>query len=465
MHLAEQLLDLSLSPLTLLLMIFLISALESLAVVGLLVPGVVLVTAAASMAGHQGVDVVWLLLAAFLGAVIGDGVSFKLGYDHHEQVTKRWPLAQHPEWLGRGARFFERYGIYSVFIGRFVGPVRPIIPLVAGMMHMRPRTFLWANVSSAAIWAPAYVLPGYLLGHTWQRYLELPSNIETAVFAIAAIIVALIVVFSWGRAQVGRHGRLYLMTARLVRRVPFIRRPWLAMSHSGEVPLASLLLLIIALAAFSGWTLYILQSNGPLALDLQAQRLFEWLHTAPLLSVSVFLAKLGDKLGIVVLIVPWALWLLLHKRIDVLSHWAVALGGVALLNTAGKAAFGRARPDTPDYLTGSLSYPSAHTSGFVVVIGLAAAFVAAECSRQYRLWIYWAAILLVVPMALSRLLLGVHWLSDLIGGALLGLIVCALVRLSWQRRARPALPPCPVTLLVGATVVLMGLRVGFLPPV
>ncbi|WP_447957760.1 bifunctional DedA family/phosphatase PAP2 family protein [Vreelandella sp. EE7] len=465
MHLAEQLLDLSLSPLTLLLMIFLISALESLAVVGLLVPGVVLVTAAASMAGHQGVDVIWLLLAAFLGAVIGDGVSFKLGYDHHEQVTKRWPLSQHPEWLGRGARFFERYGIYSVFIGRFVGPVRPIIPLVAGMMHMRPRTFLWANVSSAAIWAPAYVLPGYLLGHTWQRYLELPSNIETAVFAIAAIIVALIVVFSWGRAQVGRHGRLYLMTARLVRRVPFIRRPWLAMSHSGEVPLASLLLLIIALAAFSGWTLYILQSNGPLALDLQAQRLFEWLHTAPLLSVSVFLAKLGDKLGIVVLMTPWALWLLLHKRIDVLSHWAVALGGVALLNTAGKAAFGRARPDTPDYLTGSLSYPSAHTSGFVVVIGLAAAFVAAECSRQYRLWIYWAAILLVVPMALSRLLLGVHWLSDLIGGALLGLIVCALVRLSWQRRARPALPPCPVTLLVGATVVLMGLRVGFLPPV
>ncbi|WP_447528503.1 bifunctional DedA family/phosphatase PAP2 family protein [Vreelandella sp. TE19] len=465
MHLAEQLLDLSLSPLTLLLMIFLISALESLAVVGLLVPGVVLVTAAASMAGHQGVDVVWLLLAAFLGAVIGDGVSFKLGYDHHEQVTRRWPLAQHPEWLGRGARFFERYGIYSVFIGRFVGPVRPIIPLVAGMMRMRPRTFLWANVSSAAIWAPAYVLPGYLLGHTWQRYLELPSNIETAVFAIAAIIVALIVVFSWGRAQVGRHGRLYLMTARLVRRVPFIRRPWLAMSHSGEVPLASLLLLIIALAAFSGWTLYILQSNGPLALDLQAQRLFDWLHTAPLLSVSVFLAKLGDKLGIVVLIAPWALWLLLHKRIDVLSHWAVALGGVALLNTVGKAAFGRARPDTPDYLTGSLSYPSAHTSGFVVVIGLAAAFMAAECSRQYRLWIYWAAILLVVPMALSRLLLGVHWLSDLIGGALLGLIVCALVRLSWQRRARPALPPCPVALLVGATVVLMGLRVGFLPPV
>ncbi|MCP1313709.1 bifunctional DedA family/phosphatase PAP2 family protein [Halomonas sp. 707D7] len=463
MHLAEQLLDLSLSPLMLLLLIFLISALESLAVVGLLVPGVVLVTAAASMAGHQDVEVAWLLIAAFLGAVVGDGVSFKLGYDHREQVTKRWPLAQHPEWLGRGARFFERYGIYSVFIGRFVGPVRPIIPLVAGMMRMPPRTFLLANIASAIIWAPAYVLPGYLLGHTWQRYLSVPPNIENAVLVIAAIVVVLAVGFSWGRAQVGRHGRLYLMTARAARRLPFTRRPWLAMSHSGEVPLASLLLFVIAFTSFCAWTLYVLKHPEALSLDLQAQRLFTWLETPALHTASLGFAKLGDKLGITILILPWAAWLLARRRLDVLLHWAAALGGIALLNTLGKAAFGRARPDTPEYLVGSLSYPSAHTSGFVVVVGLAAAFIAGECARKYRVWIYWVAIALVVPMALSRLMLGVHWLSDLIGGALLGLTLCALVRLSWQSRRRAPLPACPLALLLGATLVLMGLRIAYLP--
>lgn len=457
--------SLSLSPAMLLLLVLLISLVESLALVGLLVPGVVLITAVASIAGHQSIGLPWMVSAAFIGAVLGDGISFKLGYHHHEQVTNRWPLKMHPEWLGRGTRFFQRYGIYSVFIGRFVGPVRPIIPLVAGMMRMPPRTFLWANLASAAVWAPAYLLPGYLLGRTWQQNFNLPPNVENAILIMAASVVVLAVVFSWLRAQVGRHGWLYLAIARLIRRVPFMRRPWLNMSQSGEVPLASLLLLVVALASLSAWTLLVMHHQDPLPIDLQAQQLFSWLNTPPTLMLSLGLAKIGDKLGVITLLLPWALWLAFHKRFDALAHWSVALGGIALLNTFGKALFGRARPNTPDYLTGSLSYPSAHTSTSVVVAGLAAAFLAAGLPRKRRFWLYWLAIAYATPMALSRLLLGVHWLSDLIGGALLGLVVCALVRLSWQRRPRPHFPPCPWMLLGVASLVLISIRISFLPPV
>lgn len=457
--------SLSLSPTMLLLLVLLISLAESLALVGLLVPGVVLITAVASLAGHQSIELPWLISAAFIGALLGDGISFKLGYHHREQVTQRWPLVQHPEWLGRGARFFERYGIYSVFIGRFVGPVRPIIPLVAGMMHMPPRTFLWANFTSAALWAPAYVLPGYLLGRTWQEHLDLPPGVKTALVIMAASVVVLAVVFSWGRAQVGRHGRLYLATARLARKVSFMRRPWLSMSQSGEVPLASLLLLIVALTCLSGWTLLVVHHDGPLPLDLQVQRLFLWLENTTLIETGAVFAKIGDKLGIASLLLPWALWMLLQKRLDALLHWGTAVGGIALLNTLGKAYFGRARPETPDYLTGSLSYPSAHTSTSVVILGLVAAFVASELARQKRVWIYWVAITLAVPMALSRLVIGVHWFSDLIGGALLGLVVCALVRLSWQRYPRQPLRPCPWPLLGLASLALISIRIGYFPPV
>ncbi|TVP50787.1 MAG: phosphatase PAP2 family protein [Halomonas sp.] len=465
MQLADTLYSLTLSPTMLVCLVLIIALLESLALVGLLVPGVVLITTAASLAGHQEVALAWLVGAAFIGAILGDSISFTLGYRHGDQVTKRWPLAQHPEWLARGSRFFDRYGISSVFIGRFVGPVRPIIPLVAGMMYMSPRTFAWANVGSAALWAPAYVLPGYLLGRAWQHHLDLPPGLEAALVILAAIIVVLAVVFSWGRQQATRKGRLYRIIAGSIRRLPWLRRPWLVMSQSGEVPLASLLLLVIALGSLSGWTLLVTAHHGPLEMDLLVQRLFEWLQNDLLYSVGIIFARVGDTYGIIALILPWALWMLVRKRFDALLHWSGALASIALLNTLGKALFARPRPETPEYLTGSFSYPSAHTSTAVVLCGLAAAFIAAEISHKRRFWAYWVALALALPMALSRLMIGVHWFSDLVGGALLGMIVCALTMLHWQQQPRASLRPCPWLLLGIASLVLVSARVGFLPPV
>ncbi|WP_340162872.1 DedA family protein [Billgrantia tianxiuensis] len=184
MSLTETLLQLAPSPQMLLLIVGAIALLESLALVGLLLPGVVLITAAASLAGHQDMAVSSLLLAAFIGAVLGDGISFSLGYTQRERVTRLWPLSRHPEWLARGARFFQRYGSLSVFFGRFVGPVRPVIPLIAGMLHMSPepscgptwpqrhsglrpmfcRVICWARPGSSC----SRFLPGSR--HCWSRW-------------------------------------------------------------------------------------------------------------------------------------------------------------------------------------------------------------------------------------------------------------------------------------------------------
>ncbi|WP_346798604.1 bifunctional DedA family/phosphatase PAP2 family protein [Halomonas sp. Bachu 37] len=465
MSLVDALYQLTPSPWLLLLLILLISLVESLALVGLLVPGVVLITAAGSLAGHQDVAIPAVLSAAFVGAVLGDGISFSLGYSQRERVMQRWPLSQHPEWLARGARFFKRYGTLSVFFGRFVGPVRPIIPLVAGMLHMSPRTFAWANIVSAALWAPAYVLPGYLLGRSWQKLLELPAELEAWLITLAIILLFLALMFSWGRAQLVRNGRVYGLVAGLARRFPLLRRPWLAMGRQGEVPLASSLLLIVSLGSFSGWTLVVLAFDGPLPIDLQIQQLFSTLQFPMAYYVSEALARLGDSLGIIALILPWAMWMLWRRHMAALLHWAAALGGIALLNTWGKAVFGRVRPETPDYLLGSLAYPSAHTSTAVVVFGLAAAFFATVIPHARRFWLYWGAVALVTPMALSRLVLGYHWFSDVIGGAMLGLIVCSLINLSWQSRTRLPLWSCPWHILAIASAVLAACRIFLLPAV
>ncbi|MDR5867082.1 bifunctional DedA family/phosphatase PAP2 family protein [Halomonas koreensis] len=466
MHPADLLQQLTPSPTLLLMLITAIALAESLALVGLLVPGVVLITAAASMAGHQQLGLVAVTGAAFLGAVAGDGLSYWLGRAQRERITGWWPLSRYPEWLARGARFFRRHGPLSVLLGRFVGPVRPVVPLIAGMLQMPPRAFAWANLASAALWAPAYVLPGYLLGRTWERLPGLPEALRPWLAALGALVVALALAFSWLRHQTHHDGLVYRGLARLLRGHPRGRLLWrrLTQSPDREPPLGTWLLLLGALAGLSAWTLLVLHHDGPLPMDRRLHAALEALAVPGLTGLSRGLADIGDLYGVLVLTLPWGLWWLTRGRADALGHLAGGLLGVAALNALGKAVIGRARPAAPPHLADSLSYPSAHTATAVVLFGLAAALVARELPLRRRFWAYWGAIALVLPMALSRLVLGVHWLSDLVGGALLGLVVCALVQLSWQRRSRETLRPCPWPMLCAASVGLVAARIAWLGP-
>lgn len=463
MSVPEILQQLAPSPQMLVLLIGVIALLESLALVGLLLPGVVLMTAVASLAGHQDVAVAVLLLVAFVGAVLGDGVSFILGYTQRERVTRLWPLSHYPEWLTRGARFFQRYGSLSIFFGRFVGPVRPIIPLIAGMLRMSPRTFLWANLSSAALWAPAYVLPGYLLGQTWQQLLDIPAGLEALLITLGVVILVLVITFSWLRHQVSRYGRIYRLFASLARQHPLLRRTWLKLSwRQGEVPLASWLLLTLSLGGLSGLTIAVIQAAGPFAFDLEIHAFID-AQVAPLLdNTRALLIRAGDMHSMLILALPWVVWLLYRRHLAVVAHLAAGLGGITLLNALGQALIARPSPASEPLAT-ALSYPSAHTSTAVVLCGLAAAFVAQEIPPARRFWTYWLAIGLALPLTLSHLVAGVHWLSDLLGGALLGLVVCALVRLAWQRHRYAPLTPCPWPWLAVASLALYSVWITPLP--
>jgi membrane protein DedA with SNARE-associated domain len=143
--------------------VFTLSACESLAVVGLFIPGVVVMGIIGGLVTAGILQVVPTLAWAVLGAILGDGISYYIGWRFKEHLPNYWPFRRFPRWLERGKKFFVDHGGKSIVIGRFVGPVRPFIPVVAGMMHMRPRDFLFANIFSAVCWAPIYMLPGGII--------------------------------------------------------------------------------------------------------------------------------------------------------------------------------------------------------------------------------------------------------------------------------------------------------------
>jgi len=161
--------------------------LESLAIVGVLIPGVIILFGAGTLIGAGVIDFWSSCLWAVAGAIIGDGLSYWLGH-HFDYLTARFKWFQlHPDHLKKGIEFFQRYGDLSVSLGRFFGPIRAVVPLVAGLLHMPPRRFYLANILSALIWAPAYLLPGMLVG-------KIGSDTDWLKLAIPALAVTLIVV-------------------------------------------------------------------------------------------------------------------------------------------------------------------------------------------------------------------------------------------------------------------------------
>jgi undecaprenyl-diphosphatase len=149
--------------------VFLAAIIEAVAVIGILVPGTPILMAVAGAAAMAGQPMLPFLAVSVLGAVIGDFVSYWVGKRFSVRLRRVWPFSRRPELMDNAARFFDRYGIYSVALCRFVPVFRSTVPLVAGMAGMRQRRFLIANVASAFIWAPAHIYPAQLAGLSLDR--------------------------------------------------------------------------------------------------------------------------------------------------------------------------------------------------------------------------------------------------------------------------------------------------------
>lgn len=133
---------------------------ESLALVSFFIPATVLLLAIGALIEASGLHFFPIWLAAATGAALGDAISYWLGFHYKERAKTIWPLSRRPDLVTRAEDFFHRFGVWGVAVGRFFGPVRAVVPLIAGVLAMRQVTFQVANVASAAVWAFAMLAPG-----------------------------------------------------------------------------------------------------------------------------------------------------------------------------------------------------------------------------------------------------------------------------------------------------------------
>jgi len=143
---------------------------ESLAFLSLLVPATAILVGIGALVGNGTLDPWAIGIWAFVGATVGDAVSYWVGRVFKDRIAGMWPFKKHPDMLVRGQAFFLKHGGKSVFIGRFLGPLRATVPIVAGMMNMPQLRFQIFNALSAAVWVPALMLPGAAIGKILEEY-------------------------------------------------------------------------------------------------------------------------------------------------------------------------------------------------------------------------------------------------------------------------------------------------------
>lgn len=429
--------------------IFLVALAESLAGVGLLVPGALIMFGVGTLVAAGTLDL-WAALAwAAAGAVAGDATSYWLGRHFQEQLHGLWPFRRHPGWLKKGAAFMSRHGGKGILLGRFVGPMRPIIPAVAGMLGMAPLRFFTANILSALAWAPAYILPGVVFGASLQ--------LAGAVASRLAVMIALLVLTLWGglwaglrvalwlrpRAERGLT-RLHAWATTAPEKSSGLRHlvaAWLDPAHPESRAIFLFALVLIGAAWLFMGVLEDVVSRDPLvAIDSSVYHLLQGLRTPVGDAFMIAVTELGDSRVVFPVVLVVLLWLMAQRAWHTAAYWLGAVGVAGGLTWALKAGLRFPRPAALYEGASAFAFPSAHVVMSTVVFGFLGILIARGTTSVWR----WGAVggiaLLVFLIALSRLYLGAHWLSDVIGGLAFGVIWLALSGIAYTHHTAPRIP-------------------------
>lgn len=420
------------------LIVTLLSMGESLLIFGLIVPGTVVMFGIGALVG-TGVLPLWETIGwAILGAVLGDGASYLIGYYFRDSIATWWPFNRYPQMLDRGKVFFEKHGGKSIFFGRFIGPVRPVVPAIAGMMHMSKSQFFLYNVLSAIGWAPVYMLPGIVFGASVDLAGEVAGRL--AILLIGFVVLAFVLFWLVRRVVLFVQPRASHWLLRLLQWSRIHPRVGTLTSAvvDPDAPEARGLFSLAVLLVFS-MIVYIVVINNfevdkPLIrADVAVLNWFRELSTPWAHSLMMWFFELGDMIVIGGIVVAIALWLVREKNWQALAHWLAAVFFGVIAVVVFKFTLVVSRPETENITVHLHQFPTWHAAMSVIVFGFLAVLVAAEMRVQWRWWPYSIATLIITPILLSGLYLGAYWFSDMLVGVALGLAWVACLGIAYRR--------------------------------
>lgn len=420
------------------LVVFLLVGIESL---GVPLPGETVLVTAAALAALGHLDIYAVIAAAVVAAIVGDNGGYWIGREGGIALIRRFGrvLRLNEHRLDQAHAFFERHGAKAVFLGRFVALLRTWAALLAGVGRMHYRTFMLWNALGAVVWASIMGGLGYVFGRNLPR---LERYLGQATFAIALLVALVIVLLLlarrfdlsaerlWGWAVAGwtwlaRCGPVQRLRERHPRLVGFIVARFTPGEYLGLHLTIGLLLSLAAMWVFAAILEDVVHHDPLTRFDVGVAT---WMHAhVPgwLITIAVAFTTIGEPAVVAGLTLIVTIVLLVRHRWILAAGLVVATLGGGILNEVLKQVVRRPRPQwAQPYLHGSSwSFPSGHAMGSLIAFGMFGYLLWLRVDgHRARIATIVVAALLIVAIGASRILLGVHYVSDVVGGYAAGAV-------------------------------------------
>lgn len=421
---------------------------ETGAFVGLVVPGETTMLIGGAVAGQGAIDVYLLIGIAWFAAWLGDTTSFfvgrRLGREFVLRHGSRVGISH--ERFERVEDYFSRHGGKTIFIGRWISLVRALAPFIAGSSGMRYGAFVPYSILGTGLWASAHILIGYFFSRSIESAAHYAGR---GAFLLATTIVTVAAgVFLYRRLRVAenrqaivawmeRHAATRWVVDLARRFRPQLQFLWNRVTPGGTFGLEfTSLMAILAVGSFVlvAYTVIVGQDPGPTPGDTTAIDIVESLDFGWLVDVAKIFTDLGA------LAVTGSLALVCAILLAARRRWAelgVLVAGMAMIYAGAhelKDLVDRPRPEGGLIGTSGSSFPSAHAAYSTFYVWLAVTIVMRLRPGMARgAAVVGAGIALTALAGLSRVYLGVHYLSDVNAGWALGAAafsLCAAVALT-----------------------------------
>ncbi|HEX4575632.1 MAG TPA: bifunctional DedA family/phosphatase PAP2 family protein [Gemmatimonadales bacterium] len=417
--------------------------------IGLPLPGETALVLAAAVAAQGRLSLDGVIAAAALGAVLGDTGGYWIGRGAGRMLLERPPRWISPGALARLRGYFDRHGAATVLFARFVAFFRTVVGILAGASGMPFGRFSVFNALGSVLWAVAVGSVGYFFGQNLPRLQRALGRAGLAVALFIALVVALVVAGRWFEAHLeSLRARVWASWDRLAARYPRGRQFLSARLARGQY-LGLHLTLGLGASLLSLWlfieiTEGLFTRTGFTRFDVALAAWFRANATPAGDALAAAISALGSPAAIVLVGLGVALWLGSGRRWPELGAWVTGIVGASALNEALKLLV--RRPRSPAGAAGlsvpGFSFPSGHAMEALVCFGLLAYFVIGRTARPSgRIAAGVAAISLVAAIGFSRMYLGVHYFSDVVGGYTAGIVwlaVCVSGLEIVRRRRLPA---------------------------